>query len=284
MSRNVLAVLWLLAFVSLPRCSADSQVGPGLPPAKPNDESVETRARRIFADLRNLANQAQVRMFPPYFWREGPTPFYDLGQIFEDELGLARDDPYQLPLTTLLHVEALRSVIARATFGTWSGKMAGLLSAPLRQIEDSVYSTVLDIESTTDRKQLDSKLKSRAQEIDQGYAKVRAVIESPANSPFDDGAPFRPRTMGWSIGGPFDVRIITDPPKGRIRIVTDLAYRLYLIRQLPRQRWEWRELIREKEPLIGRYFFLAQWPDGRQNEGSLEVLRADNVTFSPKAR
>lgn len=203
--------------------------------------------------------------------RPGRTVYYNLGKFRGELSGLGPDDPYRQAYALQTRIEALRSCFARAQLGTAFG------AEPLRQAEGRVAAMVAAIEAAhpnipearlqelyeageDDLNTLVLSIRSFAQR--KGYAAKRAPDRTPAS----DG---------------YAVQIQIQPPTGRVRVVTMLQQRQYLLLQKEKSEWRWRSLVGNPERLIGTYYYLAEWPGGKQGTGTFTIRGPSTQTFKP---
>jgi hypothetical protein len=90
-------------------------------------------------------------------------------------------------------------------------------------------------------------------------------------------------TRGSPQGFRVDVKV--DPPKARIRIMTELEYKKCDVLNIPLE-GHWNDLSPGVHTLIGRYHYRVEWPASLNGpeEGDFEITGDEIRTFYPKAK
>jgi len=64
-----------------------------------------------------------------------------------------------------------------------------------------------------------------------------------------------------------------------------LVYRKCQMLGQPPREWPWRTLVGMDEKLyMGKYIYLAMWPNGQQDSGAIEVMTDTSLIFRPGVR
>ena len=80
-------------------------------------------------------------------------------------------------------------------------------------------------------------------------------------------------------GGEMSVKIKSDPPDAKIRIISDFDWQL--CRDLKRDPWNpetcwgWSRIVTKKLPLIGIYRYVAEWKDGKTSRDVVKIETLD---------
>jgi hypothetical protein len=185
------------------------------------------------------------------------------------ELGF-RDDPYELPFRKQILIEALRSTLA--------GTEINRAQASLAAAEILVRKIVVQIESAPANQRAKGELSEYERRIDEIlYRRIYESIEREA------------RRKGFDIlygrGGDeikkFSVKISTVPDGAKVWIMRGLVYRKQLITKTDKSQWPWVEVVQNPFDLLGKYHYLAVWPDGRRAEGDIEVSSPSPIRLLP---
>lgn len=204
---------------------------------------------------------------------------YDLGEIAVDYLGLPPGDPYKLPYIMQLHVEALRHEFEEraANLPFWT--------QPLLNAEQTVRDTVADIHSLKRLPQLEGQLAKRRQQFQARLGELEESIKEYAQKTDTIvGEPGRVGPLGFGAEDQFAVPITTEPVGGRVRVVTAFVWRDCKKRSCIPAQLVWRTLNADLENMIGSYHFIAEWSDGRRDEGDIRVDRDAKRIFRPSNR
>ena len=227
--------------------------------------------RQILSGIKTIVEDPKlIRNFPKFSVSlETKEGIYTILVLDPDAETLPDDDPYRLPFDAMLTAYAFRVAVERDT------KLdKELLKPRLQQIEDVVYSTIVDIESTPNKTDLNKKLIERRKEI-KSLDPANVILGYYGRL----GVRFTP--IGAYFGEMFVVSVSTDPSNATTRILPYLSYRKSLLLRTPKDQWAWRTLTQQKEGLSGKYHYFVSWPDGRKAEGDLEVRNNSPITFRP---
>jgi hypothetical protein len=201
---------------------------------------------------------------------------YDLGEIAVDYMGLPPGDPYKLPYVMQLHVEALRLEFEERAKNLpfWPG--------PLLNAEQTVRNTVADISSLKGSPKLEAQLAKRRQEFQARLGELEQSIKDYAQKTDTMvGEPGRVGPLGFGAEDQFAVPIATEPAGGRVRVVTAFVWRDCKKHSCAPAQLIWRTLNADRENMIGGYHYIAEWSDGRRDEGDIRVDSDAKRTFRP---
>lgn len=201
---------------------------------------------------------------------------YDLGEIAVDYLGLPPSDPYKLPYVMQLHVEALRREFEEhaANLPFWT--------QPLLDAEQTVQDAVSDISSLKTSPQHEKQLARRRQEFQARLGALEQSIKDYAQKTNTIvGEPGRVGQLGFGAEDQFAVPITTEPTGGRVRVVTAFVWRDCKKRFCAPAQLVWRTLNADRENMIGGYHYIAEWSDGKRDEGDIRVDSDGKRTFRP---
>ena len=212
------------------------------------------------------------------------------------------DDPYKNPFKEQILIEALRRALTEARLDdtatgivTAPNRSSSLKSQPpanttgrasgnaqwqcyLDQAEQLVRQGVVAIETISNKDQLKQFLQRTQDQIDELlYNQLFESIEQYAehnryNVIYDRGGTVKA----------FSVSINSVPDGAKVWLMTDLVYRKQLITNTEQSQWPWREIVQNPADLIGKYRYMAVWPDGRRAEGTIEVNSAAPLKLLPQ--
>lgn len=91
--------------------------------------------------------------------------------------------------------------------------------------------------------------------------------------------------MGNGMKEHFQVKVIIEPQGGKVMVLPYLVYKkCQMLGQNPKE-WPWRTLLGINEKLLmGKYNYIAMWPDGQHDSGAIEVMTDTSLVFRPMAR
>jgi hypothetical protein len=198
--------------------------------------------------------------------------FYNIGRVRGNLVDFSTSDPYALPFETQLHIEAVRSVFAKAapneTF--WV--------SPLRNAEMLVKKTIQDIESTEDMDTLPAILNKRNIDIDREFENLKTSIADYATNRGFKAV----RVADTDAPEKLEVAIIIEPTGGRVRLIASAEYDLHKnILGESKDKWPWRDILESRAKLLGAYHYLVQWPAGQCDEGDITIDSKFSRTFRP---
>jgi hypothetical protein len=204
----------------------------------------------------------------------GPSAHVELIKGAIGDLGFG-SDPYRIPFEKQIVIETLRRALSEPPWSKSSTKTTGaqperLWESYLKPAEALVLQSIKDIEATPDVSALKKKLKRIEEEIDTLlYINLFDAIER------------RAQKLGFDIiygrgdeVKKFTVKISSTPDGARIFVMTDVVYQKQLILNVDIAAWPWQELVQNPASLLGKYHYLAIWPDGSRSEGSFEIDNA----------
>src|SRR5207237_2448775 len=187
-------------------------------------------------------------------------------------LELPPGDPYLIPLERQIQLESLRKLFKQQVPGE------SFWPPILEQIEKLVVATVYDIESTPNKSKLQTQLDSRAEQIDKELGKLDEAIRLYAQS-----KGYTARRVGRGLASDaFTVEVIKEPNNGRVQVLPWVKYVKCATLRKCGYNWRWRELVSGSENMIGEYYYQAEWPGGRRNEGQIDVRNNTTITFRPR--
>jgi hypothetical protein len=263
----------------------------------------------VWRDIKSLAETEAASasssfIHPKLTLRIIGTPQLRIVKGDVSDLGFG-DDPYGMPFRKQILIESLRRALAEANLeGT--AKQTGPernAAAPgpgtsqtpekkptasdgsqkwqcyLDQAEQLVRQAVVAIETVTDKDQLKRLLQKTEDQIDELlYSKLFESIEQYAK----DNRYNVIYERGGETVKPFSVSVTSVPDGAKVWVITELVYRKQLIMRVDRAQWPWKELVQSPADLIGKYRYMAVWPDGKRAEGSIEVTNANPLKFQPR--
>jgi hypothetical protein len=199
-------------------------------------------------------------------------------------------DPYRVPFEKQLTIEALRRALSESPWSKSSdNKRSGSLtkdkksvtpakeSQPdrlwesyLKPAEALVRQSIKDIEGAADVNVLKKKLERIEGEID------TILFEN-----LFDAIERRAKKFGYNIifgrgdnAKKFSVSVSSVPGGARVFVMTDVVYQKQLILNVDSKAWPWLELVQNPASLLGKYRYMAIWPDGSRSEGNFEIINA----------
>jgi hypothetical protein len=269
---------WLLACAQLLCAGAFVDSAAQQPRAAVND------VYQIIKDVskEEAADPASVIIVRPIFKTgtvkstNGKWLDYDLGEIAVDYLGLPPGDSYKLPYAMQLQIEALRREFEEraANLPFWQ--------QPLLNAEQTVRDTVSDIHYLKGSPQLAAQLARRRQEFQARLGALEQSIRDYAQKTGTTvGEPGRVGPLGFGAEDQFAVQIATEPLGGRVRVVTAFVWRDCKRHSCAPAQLTWRTLNADRENMIGGYHYIAEWSDGKRDEGDIRVDSDAKRTFRP---
>jgi hypothetical protein len=252
-------------------------------PAAPRAQKAEVRAltpEESFAEIKNTAvelvrsNSAAIKK-PIFQYNEKEKLLeYYLGGVRVLSFELAADDPYLLLFEKQIQTEALRDLFnrtAREDEGYWAPALA--LS------EQLVLDAIRDLQTAGDAASAKAKLESRSEHFETVLGFLHQSIRLLAQSKGYTAKKVPDRGLA---SDEFSVTVVKEPNGGSVRVLPWVKYvKCYKLRQCGDQ-WQWRELVSERENMIGEYYYQAEWGGGRRNEGKIEVRNNTTITFRPR--
>jgi len=197
---------------------------------------------------------------------------YNLGGVKVQALELESNDPYLIPFEKQIQVEALRKLFRRVV------PEERFWLPILQQLEQVVFATIRDIESTTDKSEVQRKLDSRTTQFDTELGKLHEAIRL-----YAQGKGYTASREGRGIASDaFTIQVIKTPNNGRVQVLPWVKYVKCSALRKCGDSWPWRELVSASENMIGEYYYQAEWPGGRRNEGKIDVRNNTTITFSPR--
>jgi hypothetical protein len=267
---------WLLACAQL--LCAGVFIEPAAQQPRPSD------VYQIIKDVskEEAADPASVIIVRPVFKTgtvkstNGKWLDYDLGEIAVDYLGLPEGNAYKLPYAMQLQIEALRREFEERApnLPFWQ--------QPLLNAEQIVRDTVSDIQNLRASPQLEAQLaKHRKQFQAQLSALEQSIRDYAQKTSTHVGEPGRVGPLGFGAEDQFAVPIATEPTGGRVRVVTAFVWRDCKQRFCAPAQLTWRTLNADRENMIGGYHYIAEWSDGRRDEGDIRIDSDAKRTFRP---
>jgi hypothetical protein len=272
------AVLVAMAAMSLTGCSGTRQTLQGqqsVQPAASRAARPAPAADRI-ALLERLAADA-VQEDPDFLGRPRwsvnearRAVSLDLTPV-PPEAVLSRDDPLAGPLEIMIRVAVLRRDFKAHWTGAadWAGPLDELDALARRHAAQVVSGTTGPADPGAKQMSEDaSRQWDRVEQAARTYAR-RAGYDVEASRSVDDG---------------YVVTFVIAPPSGRLKLMTELAYRKAAIVGDVESRW--RDIKAPREKLVGRYRYRSEWPAdvGGSDEGQIAVSEDTTWTFTPKKR
>jgi len=236
--------------------------------------SPEQLFKEIKTTAEKLAKDDSAIIKTPVFRYEEETKEikYNLGGVKLLALELEPSDPYLIVFEKQIQVEALRKLFTRVM------PEERFWQPILQQIEQTVFATISDIESTTDKSELERKLESRSTQFDTQSGKLHESIRL-----YAQGRGYTAAREGRGIASDaFTVQVIKTPNNGRVQVLPWVKYVKCSTLKQCGDSWPWRELVSASENMIGEYFYQAEWAGGRRNEGKIDVRNNTTLTFRPR--
>lgn len=197
---------------------------------------------------------------------------YNLGGVRIEALEFETEDVYLMPFEKQIQVEALRKLFSRVV------PQESFWQLILDQIEQVIIATVRDIESIPIKSRLPPKLASRTDQVNEVLAKLHEAIRLYAQS-----KGYTARRVGRGLASDtFTVEVIKTPNNGRVQVLPWVKYVKCAVLGKCGNNWRWRELVSERENMIGEYYYQAEWPGGGRNEGQIDIRNNTTVTFRPR--
>ena len=201
---------------------------------------------------------------------------FDPGEIVVDYLGLPSDDPYRLPIVMQLHVEALRAEFER------QAPQQSFWIEPLRDAEETARATVADIGSVKKPADLEKQLTNRRREFQTRLGALEKSIRDYAQKTDTIfGEPGHVGPVGFGPEDQYSVPIVIEPVGGRVRVVRAFVWRDCRKRSCVPSELTWRTLNADRENMIGAYHYIAEWPNGKRDEGDFRVDSDAKRIFRP---
>ena len=194
--------------------------------------------------------------------------YFNLGRVKPSGVGLSEGDPYQLPIETLIRIEALRQVYEPDELGR------RFVSGHLETLERTVFQTIVDLLATEqDPPRRLLLLAERGGEVDEEFQKIEQGIRDYAR---ENG--LQARRAGRGLASDYySVRVSTAPPGGTISVIPWLEYRKRLALGYREDQLPWRTLGQQNEDLVGRYVCRIQWSNGQSYRGEFHVRNASDL-------
>jgi len=287
--------------------SGPGQIHPGQ--AYPRNAKLMAQRRdpnEVWREIKSLAEQEAVSPSQPFIQ---PLTIKIVGSTIQLRIKLEEggdlgfgEDPYQLPIKEQILIEALRHALADRQFQsspqpdieqnrslealpTGSTKTSTYANANERwqcyldQAQHLVRQMVVALETVTDKNQLKQVLQEAKTQIDEILYSHGQLFDSIANYA-DEHHYIVVYERGGSVK-PFSVSLVSIPDGAKVWLMTDLVYRKQLIVRTDPTQWPWREIVQNPADLIGKYRYIARWPDGRHAEGSIDVTNSNPLRFQP---
>lgn len=197
---------------------------------------------------------------------------YNLGGVKPGALEASGDDPYSIPAQQQIQIEALRKLLKR------EASQETFWQPILERLEQVVLATIRDIESTADKTELQKKLDARKEQFDAELGKLEEAIKQHAQR-----KGYKARRVGRGLASDtFLVTVVKSPDNGRVQVLPWTKYVLCNTLKKCGDSWPWRELVNDSESMIGEYYYQAEWPNGKRNEGKIDVRNNTTITFKPR--
>jgi hypothetical protein len=198
----------------------------------------------------------------------GPANRYDLYLCNEAyQLGVG-DNPLRFATTVALHIEIYQAELTRLRVpeSIWSLQLAALDQFGVRSVQ-------LNPEHQRDYERLDDELR-----------KVEQTLADPVIA-WGQGNTRLPQ-FTWQGGcgaGEAEVTITTTPRGARVSYISLFQYKLCQARNLnaedPARCDGWMNAVKVYEDMIGKYHYIATWPDGHQAKGIFEITGKTTVNI-----
>lgn len=198
----------------------------------------------------------------------GPAKRYDLFLCNEAyQLGVG-DNPLRFATTVALHIEIYRAELTRLRVpeSIWSRQLAaldqfGVRSIQLNRVQQRTY------------EQLDDELRKVEQRLaDPVIAWGRGNVRLPQFT-----------WQGGCGAGEAEVTITTIPRGARVSFISLFQYKLCQARSLnaddPARCDGWINAVKVYEDMIGKYHYIATWPDGHQAKGIFDITGKTTVNI-----
>lgn len=202
------------------------------------------------------------------------TVYYSLGSVNPDALNLDADDPYRIVFARQIQAESIKRAFRAAAVNGLAWQQ------PVARIESILAEIVLEIRKGSDSKKANDYAESRLPELDKELDALRSLLVAYAKS---RGYVLK-RTDRAPASDTFTVEVSTEPKGGTVRVMPALKHiqceKLNMCGDAAS--WPWRQLVSDTESLVGEYYFVATWPDGKRNEGLISVRNASPITLKPK--
>ena len=242
-------------------------------------------------EIKSLA-QAEVASPPNSF----PLPGFSIKQVGSTtvvtiskskvgDLGFGMD-PYRSPFGKQILIESIRRSLTEARLLQLTGndpakqelahKVSEEWQSYLNQAELTVKQMVVAIETIPDKSQLRESLTTSEKQVDDLlYGKFFGAVEKYAEE--------NKYSVVYERGGvkPFSVPIVSVPEGAKIWLMTDIVYQKQKMFKIDSAHWPWQEIVQNPVDLIGKYRYLARWPDGKYAEGPINITSGSTLTFRP---
>jgi hypothetical protein len=194
---------------------------------------------------------------------------YDFAPIPLENV-LQKGDPYAAPLEAFIRADALQRDIKK-----FVGTKSSLLD-PLATVEQVARQMVVANFVVGNASERRKQLESQGEQIDSAFKALEIKLRDYAAQ---NNLQIQGRRGGQDF---FMVEVHIEPPRARIHFMPYLAYRKCVLWQRPLSD-AWNDLLPGKRGMIGRYFYVADWPSalGGRETNSFEIREDTKVTFTP---
>jgi hypothetical protein len=208
--------------------------------------------------------------------QQSHTYFYDLSPM-PLKVVLSDQDPSASPLEALIRVESLRrdfgSTIPNERF--WS--------VSLDSVEQAIRRCVQDLDNPRPAQNAVGNPHCCSKSVSEQFDKLKTSISTYASAhdlKFTEPLGKREPVLGYRT------RVVIDPPKARVRVMTLLEYKKYQYFQTPEEKYQWNDLLGSDYNMIGWYHCRAEWPAelNGPDQGDFEVKKPGIVTFKPNPK
>lgn len=271
MNRAPTATVFALLFVFIApfELQARQSATKGLTPEETISE-IKTAATELIK-----SDSASIKK-PVFEYNEnGKVLEYYLGGVRTGSFEMQDGDPYLLLFEKQIQIEALRNLLKQKA----PAEEQDYWAPPLALAEQLLLDAARDIQTVSGKAELRAKLEARSNLIDSTFTFLHLSIGRLAK---DKG--YTAKRVGDRVpaSDSFNVRILTDPSGGRVRVLPWVKYIECSKLKQCGDVWPWRELVSETENMIGGYFYKAEWAGGRSNEDRIEVRNGSPLTFRPR--
>jgi hypothetical protein len=205
---------------------------------------------------------------PPELSIDGNVLYYSLGRINYSRLGLEDNDPYLLPIGTMIRTQALQLAFNQNPLAN------EFLAGHGERLDSIALSTIRDILATegnpTAREQA---LTQRTAQVSEEFAAIDTKIRNYAQR--ND---LRPQRVARNPAADYySVQVSTRPPGGIVSVLPWLEYRKHVALRHREDQMPWRTLVQQREDLVGRYVCRIRWTNGQRYAGEFHVRNASPV-------
>lgn len=206
----------------------------------------------------------------------GEPNHYDFNLCFDSSMwGVPAESPLGLATTIALHLEFYQMLLRRLE----------VPSAVTQKTFDVMEAMALA--SLQDRS---SSGEPMAKHQRQGAAAFKDAQKRLAKELNDYGATKRPVMEFVYVGecGAFEaeVKITTTPPGGTVRFIPLFGYALCQATKINPEDTDkcqgWQTAVKVTEDLVGKYHYIAKWPDGKQSKGVFDVREKTAINLTPQ--